>query len=83
MNKITMYTTKMCPSCDFAKMLLDRLGYEYETIEIDNFGLQELSKKTGLRSIPQVFVGETFIGGFDDLGRASNDGTLNKLVKGE
>jgi glutaredoxin 3 len=83
MNKITMYTTPMCPSCDFAKMLLDRLGYEYDTIEIDNQGLQDLSKKTGMRSIPQIFVGEKLIGGFDDLGRASNNGELERLVKGE
>lgn len=64
-----MYTWAFCPYCIKAKMLLDKEGIAYEEICIDgdNETLKSLKAQTGSGTVPQIFVGETFIGGCDEL----------------
>ncbi len=67
--KVTIYTWSFCPYCIKAKKLLDQLHIEYEEHEIssDQSALDVLKAKTGLGSVPQIFVDEIFIGGCDDF----------------
>lgn len=69
MAKITVYTKDYCPYCTKAKSRLEVEGLEYEEIDIttDPAAFEELKKRSGLMTVPQVFVGDTLIGGSDDL----------------
>ncbi len=69
MPKIIIYTGRLCPYCTMAKRLLERKGAEYQEIDIDSKpGLRaEIMQTTGRRTVPQIFIGERHIGGFDDL----------------
>ena len=69
MDKVTIYTTSTCPYCKMAKELLTQKGIEYEERMVE-FGSEELNnliEKTNHRTVPQIFFGEEFIGGYDDL----------------
>lgn len=69
MNKVTIYTTATCPYCKMAKGLLDQRNIPYEERVLE-FGSDEtvaLIKKTHHRTVPQIFFGEEFIGGYDEL----------------
>lgn len=68
-QNVTMYTFSTCPYCIRAKGLLDQEGIPYHEIEISRHQdkLDELEKQTGCGTVPQIFVGEQFIGGCDDL----------------
>ena len=67
---VKVYTTPICPYCSNAKQLLKSKGVEYEEIGMHDMSReerQELMKKTNnYRTVPQIFVGETFVGGFDE-----------------
>lgn len=67
--KVNIYTWSFCPYCIKAKKLLDQHQIPYEEHEIsgDQSALDALKAKTGMGSVPQIFVDETFIGGCDDL----------------
>lgn len=69
MLKFTIYSTDTCPYCDRAKALLRSRGLGYNEISLQNDpeGLQHLIQQTGLRTVPQIFVNDTFIGGFMEL----------------
>ncbi len=69
MAKVTIYTTKTCPYCKMAKELLQQKGIDYEErmVEFGSDELLELVNKTHHRTVPQIFFGEEFIGGYDDL----------------
>lgn len=69
MENVVIYTTKTCPYCKMAKELLTQKGIKYEE-RIIEFGSEELInlvKQTKQRTVPQIFFGEEFIGGYDDL----------------
>ena len=80
--KVTLYTTDMCSRCVSAKALLSRrnIGYEEINLARDPDGRTELQAKTGMFTFPQVVIGETTIGGFDELLAADRQGTLKDLV---
>ena len=82
MKKITVYTTDYCPYCRMAKALLDQKGLSYEEIllKTDEEKMQLVSR-TKHRTVPQIFFGETFIGGFDDLNRLAQEKDLQELLK--
>jgi len=65
----TIYTTQTCPWCQRAKAVLDQRGIEYREIDVtqDRALQQELVKRSGRQSVPQVFFDDEHIGGFDDL----------------
>lgn len=69
MPEIIIYTTSICPFCTMAKKLLERKGAGYTEINLDaNPHLrQEMVEKTRRRTVPQIYIGDRHIGGFDDL----------------
>jgi len=69
MPEIIIYTGRLCPFCTMAKRLLDRKGVSYTEIDVDSEpGLrQQLMEKTQRRTVPQIYIGNLHVGGFDDL----------------
>ncbi|SEQ85709.1 glutaredoxin 3 [Nitrosomonas sp. Nm51] len=83
MSKVTMYTTGFCPYCKMAEKLLRSRGVEkIEEIRIDLDPEQrnEMMGKTGRRTVPQIYIGEKHIGGYDDLARLDHEGELVPLL---
>ena len=83
MINIRMYCTAFCPYCVRAEMLLKSKGIEaINKILIDSIpgGFQDLVKLTGRRTVPQIFIGNRHIGGFDDLAELDSMGELEPLL---
>ncbi len=83
MSKVIMYTTGFCPYCLRAESLLTSKGVEeIEKIRIDLEPEQraEMMKKTGRRTVPQIYIGETHVGGYDDLALLDREGELVTLL---
>lgn len=84
MSSVTIYTKATCPYCIRAKQLLNNKGVNFT--EIDMFSVSDadkakLAQKTNnYRTVPQIFIGEKFIGGCDDLTKLDNDGLLDILL---
>lgn len=82
MNNVRVYSTLVCPYCIRAKLLLRERGIAFE--EIDVTGDPEmrswLVEKTGRRTVPQIFIGDEPIGGFDDLRELDRTGELGKKL---
>ena len=79
-KKITVYTTRVCPYCVKAKMLLERNNLAFE--EIDASDKREwLMEKSGQRTVPQIWIGETHVGGCDDLHALEQAGKLLSLAQ--
>lgn len=83
MKKITIYTTSVCPYCIRAKALLNRKELQYEEINAeDEKNRDEMIKKAGgMRTVPQIFIGDKHIGGSDDLYALDKEGKLDEMVK--
>jgi glutaredoxin 3 len=85
MNPVKMYTTQVCPFCLRAKALLKQRGVEQiEEIRID-LDVHERSRMielTGRRTVPQIFIGDTHVGGCDDLIALDQQGGLKSLLLG-
>jgi glutaredoxin 3 len=80
-----MYTSAVCPYCIRAERLLDAKGVTtIEKIRVDLDPEQKLimMQKTGRRTVPQIYVGETHVGGFDDLYALDQSGKLDPLLNG-
>lgn len=83
MAKVTMYSTQWCPFCQRAEQLLQRKGVtELTKIEIDRAPAEReaMITRTGQRSVPQVFIGNTHVGGYDDLLALDRNGRLDALL---
>ena len=83
MSKVIMYSTGSCPYCLRAESLLTSKGVEeIEKIRIDlkPEQLEVMMKKTGRRTVPQIYIGETHVGGFDDLALLDRKGELVALL---
>jgi glutaredoxin 3 len=85
MQKVVIYTTPGCPYCADAKELLTKKGIKYEEIQVDKDPdkLAEMVKLSGRRSVPQVFINNKSIGGFDNLSKLATSGELDILLKDE
>jgi len=86
MTKVSMYSTGTCPFCQRAEMLLQSRGVaEIEKIRIDLEPARrdEMMQKTGRRSVPQIYIGEVHVGGFDDLAALDRAGKLDPLLRGQ
>lgn len=84
MNKVRMYTTQVCPYCLRAKALLKQRGVEeIEEIRVDLDPAQReaMMTQTGRRTVPQIFIGETHVGGCDDLMALDQRGGLMPLLQ--
>lgn len=84
MAKIEMYTRRVCVYCDHAKHLLRSKNVEFQEIrvDLDANNLQEmLERSSGRRTVPQIFINEVGIGGFDDLAKLSSTGELDQMLK--
>jgi len=83
MQKILMYTTAVCPYCVRAEQLLRRKGVaeiEKVRIDLDPGRRDEMMQKTGRRTVPQIYIGETHVGGCDDLHELDRQGRLDALL---
>lgn len=82
MPDIIIYTGRLCPYCIMAKRLLERKGARYTEIDIDSRpGLrQEVMEKTQRRTVPQIYIGDFHVGGFDDLNALDRENKLDALL---
>lgn len=84
MSKVRIYTTPICPYCMRAKSLLKKKGAMVEEIDVfmncDARAEME-AKAEGRRTVPQIFIGETHVGGCDDLYELERSGELDPLLK--
>ena len=81
--QVTVYSTTMCPYCVRAKQLLERKGIEYKEVNLSKEDPQvrlDLMQKTNHRTVPQIFIKDQFIGGFDQLYALEREGKLDDLV---
>ena len=82
MPEILIYTTTICPYCVMAKRLLDKKGAAYTEINVDTqTGLRdEMMRKTKRRTVPQIYIGDLHVGGFDDLYALEQQKKLDSLL---
>jgi len=86
MPKISMYSTGTCPYCQRAETLLKSKGVtEIEKIRVDLEPARrdEMMQKTGRRTVPQIYIDEVHVGGFDDLAALDRVGELEPLLRGQ
>jgi len=84
MNKVRMYTTAVCPYCIRAKALLQKRGVttiEEIRVDLDPAQRQHMMETTGRRTVPQIFIGDTHVGGCDDLYALDARGGLMPLLQ--
>ena len=82
MKEVTIYTTRLCPFCYQAKGLLKELNVSFNEISVD-FNPQlreEMVAKAGKTSVPQIWIGDSHIGGCDDLYELERNNKLNELI---
>lgn len=85
MQPVTIYTKSYCPYCHRAKQLLHELGVENFTeidAEADPAAFEEVKRQTGRHTVPQIFIGQTHVGGFSDMDDLHRQGKLTALLNG-
>lgn len=82
MPKILIYTAHRCSYCVMAKRLLDSKNVSYTEINVDEqAGMrEEMMQRTQRRTVPQIYIGDFHVGGFDDLNALNQAGKLNALL---
>ncbi|KAB8040630.1 glutaredoxin [Silvanigrella paludirubra] len=83
MNRVKIYTTKVCPYCNAAKNLFKKLNVDFEEINLDDdpdLRAKLSMENNGWRTVPMIFINDKFIGGFDDTNKLYKEGTLLKLL---
>lgn len=83
MQQVVMYCTAVCPYCNMAEKLLQKKGVTEINkirIDLDPAKRDEMIEKTGRRTVPQIYIGGTHVGGFDDLSALDQDGGLDPLL---
>jgi glutaredoxin 3 len=83
MAKVTMYSTGVCPFCQMAERLLRAKGVadiEKIRVDLEPARRQEMMQRTGRRTVPQIYVGERHVGGYDDLAALDRAGGLDSLL---
>lgn len=82
MKKVEIYTTQWCPYCQAAKALLDDKGVAYDEVDAEDpevrFAMVERAR--GRRTVPQIFIGDTHVGGYDDMAALDRRGKLDPLL---
>jgi glutaredoxin 3 len=83
---VLMYSTGVCPYCVMAERLLKAKGVddiEKVRIDLDPEQRSQMMEKTGRRTVPQIYIGDTHVGGFDDLTALDRAGKLEPLLRGD
>ncbi len=82
MQTVKIYTTGTCPYCIHAKQLLNERGAKFEEIRVDLVAgeRQKMMDISGRRTVPQIFIGQTHVGGCDDLVALDSRGGLEPLL---
>ncbi|MDY0007127.1 MAG: glutaredoxin 3 [Spongiibacteraceae bacterium] len=82
MAEVVIYTTRFCPYCVRAKMLLDSKGVAYREIAVDGDAerRQEMRRLAGRNTVPQIWIGEQHVGGCDELWALERAGKLDTLL---
>ncbi len=83
MPKIIMYSTGVCPYCQMAERLLKAKGVaaiDKIRVDLDPVRRVEMMEKTGRRTVPQIYIGDTHVGGYDDLAALDRTGRLDGLL---
>ena len=83
---VQVYTTPICPYCLTARKLLQSQGVDHEEIDMHDISREErqalMQKTNNYRTVPQIFIGDTFVGGFDELNQMNQQGKLDELLAG-
>lgn len=81
-TNIIVYSGRLCTYCNAAKRLLDKKGVKYKEIMVDDDPAlrEEMEQRSKRNTIPQIFIGDTHIGGFDDLAELNRDGKLDGML---
>jgi glutaredoxin 3 len=83
MANILIYTTNACPYCAAAKSLLNKKGAQFDEIDVTYDAAERermMARSAGRRSVPQIFIGTTHVGGCDDLRALDAKGGLDQLL---
>jgi glutaredoxin 3 len=82
MPRIVMYTTAVCPYCVRAKRLLERKGVDFEELRIegDRELMREMLERSKRRTVPQIFIDDYHVGGYDDLAELDIEGKLDDML---
>ena len=83
MSQVLMYSTGVCPYCQRAEALLKARGVtaiDKVRIDLEPARRDEMVARTGRRTVPQIFIGETHVGGFDELSALDREGKLTPLL---
>jgi glutaredoxin 3 len=86
MSSVRIYTTNYCGFCDRAKDLLKRKGVAYEEIDVtgdDDARTRLVEMSGGLRTVPQIWIGDTHVGGYTDLAKLDRDGQLQPMLEAQ
>src|SRR5690606_14824621 len=85
MSEVTLYTRRMCGYCSAAKSLLERKGVSYRELDatFDRELREEMMRRSGRFTFPQIFIGEVHVGGFDELYALERNGRLDALLAGQ
>lgn len=84
MAKIDIYTSATCPYCTRAKALLRSKGVSFNELEVDGnpeLIAESVKRSNGMRTVPQIFIEEFHVGGYDELEELEKEGRLNLLLK--
>jgi glutaredoxin 3 len=83
MPPITIYTSEYCPYCTAAKRLLKSKGAAFREIDVDGRPelRAEMTRKAGRHTVPQIWIGDTHVGGCDDLYALEDDGKLDAMLR--
>jgi glutaredoxin 3 len=82
--KVRMYSTAVCPFCQRAELLLNSKGVtaiEKIRVDLDPRLREEMTSKTGRRTVPQIYIGDTHVGGFEELAALERAGGLDALLR--
>jgi glutaredoxin 3 len=82
MSKVQIYTTDWCPYCNAAKSLLDEKGIPYDEIDVTEADLrmEMVQRAHGRRTVPQIFIGDKHVGGYDEMAALERRGQLDPLL---
>ena len=82
MTKVLMYSSRLCPYCRMAERLLEKKGAQTEKVMVDENPARrdEMTRRAGRTSVPQIFVGDTHVGGYDDMAALDTAGKLDSLL---
>ena len=84
MAAVRMYSTGVCPFCVMAERLLASKGVnaiDKVRVDLDPAKRAEMMEKTGRRTVPQIYIGDTHVGGYDDLAALDQAGKLDELLR--